>query len=74
MKSGPCVFIGSIISFLSLIVNEPAIANIKANGAYRPRNITIPVDQFQKGVLAEVPKKSEPLLAAAEVYSYSVSV
>ena len=52
----PRVFIGSITSFLSLSVNEPAIANIKPNGTNLPSNITIPVDQFQNGVFAEVPK------------------
>ena len=56
IHNGPCVLIGSMASFLSLIVNEPAIASISTIGAYLPMNITIAVDQFQNGVLAEVPR------------------
>src|SRR5215472_16395381 len=56
INNGPCVLIGSIASFLSLSVNEPAIASINISGGYLPRNMTIAVDQFQNGVLAEVPK------------------
>src|SRR5215813_5123903 len=56
INNGPCVLIGSMASFLSLSVNEPAIASINIRGGYLPRNITIAVDQFQNGVLAEVPK------------------
>ena len=52
----PLVLIGSITSFLSLTVKEPAIANIKPIGRYRPKNIINPVDQFQNAVLAEAPK------------------
>jgi hypothetical protein len=56
INKGPCVLMGSITSFLSLMVNEPAIANIKANGTNLPNNITIPVDQFQNGVSADAAK------------------
>ena len=47
INKGPCVLIGSMASFLSLSVNEPAIASIITIGAYLPMNITIAVDQFQ---------------------------
>lgn len=56
MNKGPLVLIGSITSFLSLIVKDPAIASINTIGIYLPRNITIAVDQFQNGVSANVPK------------------
>src|SRR5581483_2535497 len=56
MNRGPFVFMGSITSFLSLTVKEPAIAIISPNGTYLPRNITIPVVQFQNGRLADEPK------------------
>jgi hypothetical protein len=56
INKGPLVLIGSITSFLSFIVNEPAIANINPIGTYRPRNITMAVDQFQNEVSADVPK------------------
>ena len=56
MNNGPCVFMGSTTSFLSLMVNEPAMASIKPNGTYLPMKITIAVDKFQNGVFAEVPK------------------
>ena len=56
MNKGPLVLIGSTTSFLSFNVNEPAIANIRPIGTYRPRNITIAVDQFQNEVSADVPK------------------
>ena len=56
INNGPCVLIGSIASFRSLTVNEPAIAKLMTIGAYLPRNITIAVDQFQNGVLPEVPR------------------
>ena len=56
INNGPCVLIGSMASFLSLSVNEPAIASIMTIGGYLPRSITIAVDQFQNGVLAEVPR------------------
>src|SRR5262245_54538983 len=49
INNGPCVLMGSITSFLSFMVNEPAIANIKPNGTNLPNNITIPIDQFQNG-------------------------
>ena len=48
MNKGPCVFIGSITSLLSLTVNEPAIANIKPKGTYLPRNITIAVETIPR--------------------------
>ena len=44
INKGPWVLIGSIVSFLSLTVKEPAIANINPIGRYRPRNITIAVE------------------------------
>jgi hypothetical protein len=56
INKGPCVLTGSMASFLSLSVNEPAIARLMIIGGYLPRNIIIAVDQFQNGVLAEVPK------------------
>ncbi len=56
INKGPCVLIGSMASFLSLTVNEPAIARVMIIGGYLPRNITIALHQFQNGVLAEVPK------------------
>lgn len=40
IKSGPWVLIGSMTSFLSLIVNEPAITSISAIGTYLPISIT----------------------------------
>lgn len=56
MNKGPCVFIGSITSLLSFIVNEPAIASIRPKGAYLPRNIPIAVETLKNGVFAELPK------------------
>ena len=44
MKSWPCVFIGSITSFLSFTVNEPAIASMRPIGMYLPTSITNPVE------------------------------
>jgi hypothetical protein len=56
INNGPSVFIGSTTSFLSLAVKDPAIPSIKPNGTNLPINITRPVDQFQNGVFAEVPR------------------
>jgi hypothetical protein len=56
INTGPCVLTGSMASFLSLSVNEPAIARLMIIGGYLPRNMIIAVDQFQNGVLAEVPR------------------
>jgi hypothetical protein len=56
IKRKPEVFIGSTTSFLSLRVNDPAIANINTIGINRPSNMTHAVDQFQNGVFADVPR------------------
>lgn len=58
-----CLFLPSI---------EPASARSKSIGANRPANITSPVEILKNGVFAEAPRKSEPLFAAADVYSYRI--
>ena len=42
-------------------------------GIKRPSSMTSPVSIFQNGVLSPSPSKPEPLLADAEVNSYSIS-
>ena len=55
VNNTPCVLMGSIASFLSLTVKEPAIASIRPIGTYLPNSITSPVDIFQNGVSADAP-------------------
>lgn len=58
-----CLFLPSI---------EPASAKSKKMGRNRPANITRPVEMLKNGVFAVAPRKSEPLFAAADVYSYKI--
>ena len=46
---------------------EPAKASNNTIGPNRPANMTSPVEMLKNGVLADAPRKSEPLFAAAEV-------
>jgi hypothetical protein len=55
---------------LFLPIIEPASASSRPIGAKRPANMTAAVERLKKTVFAEEPKKSEPLLAAADVNSY----
>ncbi len=54
---------------LFLPIIEPARATSIPMGAYRPRNITIPVETLKKTVFPDAPRKSDPLFAAADVNS-----
>ena len=56
-----------------LLANNPAIANGPIIGKNLLNNKTIPVEMFQNGLLSPKPSKPEPLLAALEVNSYSIS-
>ena len=52
----------------------PAIATGPIMGKNLASNITVPQAIFQKGVLSPRPSKPLPLLADAEVNSYSISL
>ena len=60
------------INFFS--ASSPAIATGPIIGRNLPNSNTIPVDIFQNTVLSPNPSKPLPLLAAEEVYSYSISL
>ncbi len=51
------------------LIIDPARASKSPIGAKRPMNMTSAVDMLKKGVFPAAPRKSEPLLAAADVNS-----
>src|SRR5690242_14678317 len=56
-----------------LPASMPAMAMGPIMGRNRDNSMTIPSAIFQKWVLAFIPPNSEPLLAEAELNSYSIS-
>ena len=63
----------SVVSLFLLIIDPPRASN-RPIGAKRPNNMTIAVEMLKNGVLADAPRKSLPLFAAAEVNSYKILV
>src|SRR5437899_12060516 len=54
------------------LIIDPARASNSPIGAKRPMNITRAVDMLKNGVFPAAPRKSDPLLAAAEVNSQNI--
>ena len=54
--------------------NEPAMASGAMIGMNRAKSITRPVAIFHGTVLSPSPSNPDPLLAAAELYSYRISL
>ena len=59
---------------LFLPIIDPERASSMMIGAYRPANITRPVEMLKNSVFPDAPRKSEPLFAAADVNSYRICV
>ena len=64
----PSVF-NPTVSALFLPIIDPPSASSSPIGAYLPANMTAAVERLKGRVLAEVPRKSDPLFAADVVNS-----
>lgn len=69
VENATLLVFNAVSEVLLLLNMEPPKASSIAMGAYLPTNITTAVDMLKNGVFARLPRKSEPLFAAALVNS-----